>query len=88
MNDTPNHISKKQLKIWLAKSVAVRFELAMATIDEINKQTEARIREQNPNISEGELRVEFILQNYKDDLTPQYLQEVISWIRKKYQNRN
>lgn len=87
MKDTSDHISKKQLEIWLAKPIAERFQLAMSTIDEINKQTETRIREQNPSISEGELRVEFIRQNYKDDLPPQYLQEVIFWIRKKYQNR-
>ncbi|HEU5291521.1 MAG TPA: hypothetical protein VFU05_12815 [Cyclobacteriaceae bacterium] len=88
MNDTPDYISKKQLEIWLAKPVAERFQLALSTIDEINKQTEARIKKQNPDISEGELRVEFIRLNYKDDLTPEYMQEVVSWIRMKYQKLN
>jgi len=85
MKDTTEHISKKQLEIWLAKPIAERFQLAMSTIDEINMQTEARIRQQNPSISESELRIEFIRQNYKDVITPQYLQDVISWIRKKNQ---
>jgi hypothetical protein len=87
MKDTSCHITKKQLEIWLAKPVAERFKLALSTIDEVNKQTEKRIKDANPNISEVDLRAEFIIQNYKHDLPPKYLQEVVAWIRKKNKNR-
>ncbi len=56
MTDTPNHIAKKQLEIWLAKPVAERFRLGCEMIDEVNKQTEDRIRKQSPGISEGDMR--------------------------------
>ena len=83
MNDTPDHIQKKQLTLWLAKPVSERFQIALDTIDEVNLQIETRIKQQTPNISDHEMRIEFILQNYRNDLSPSYLQEVFSWIRSK-----
>lgn len=83
MKDTPGHIQKKQLALWLAKPVSERFRIALDTIDEVNLQTETRIKQQNPDIADHEMRIEFILQNYKNDLSSSYLQEVFSWIRSK-----
>jgi hypothetical protein len=87
MTDTPEHIRKKQNEIWLSKPVAERFALACSAIDEMNKQTEDRIKRQNPGISEGDMRAEFIRQMYKDDLTAEYLEEVMKWVRGKYKEK-
>jgi DNA replicative helicase MCM subunit Mcm2 (Cdc46/Mcm family) len=83
MKDTHDHISKKQLEIWLAKPIAERFDLAFSAIDEINRQTEWRIRKQNPSMSDPEVRIEFIRQNYAE-LNAEYLQAVSDWIRMKH----
>jgi hypothetical protein len=87
MNDTPEHIRKKQVEIWLAKSVAERFQLGLEMIQEVNQQIEDRIRTQNPAFSEGEVRAEFIRQMYKDELPPEYLQDVIRWVLEKYRQQ-
>ena len=87
MTDTPDHIRKKQNEIWLSKPVAERFALACSAIDEMNKQTEDRIRRQNPGISGGDMRAEFIRQMYKDDLAPAYLEDVIQWVKEKYKQK-
>ena len=84
MTDTPNHIYKKQREIWLSKSLDERWMLACSAIDEVNAQTEYRIRKQNPGISEGNMRAEFIRQMYKDDLSLEYLEDVMKWVREKY----
>jgi hypothetical protein len=88
MTDTPEHIRKKQNEIWLSKPVAERFALACSAIDEMNKQTEDRIKRQNPGISEGDMRAEFIRQMYKDELAPEYLEDVMKWVREKYQEKS
>ncbi len=87
MTDTPDYISKKQLEIWLAKPVAERFRLACEAIDEVNAQTEQRIRNHHPGISEGDLRAEFIRQNYKDQLDPAYMEDIIKWVKEKYKDK-
>lgn len=87
MNDTPEHIRKKQNEIWLAKSVAERFQLGLEMIQEVNQQIEDRISTQNPAFSEGEVRAEFIRQMYKDELPPEYLEDVIRWVLENYRQQ-
>jgi hypothetical protein len=87
MTDTPDHIRKKQHEIWMSKSLEERWMLACSAIDEVNAQTEYRIRKQNPGISEGDMRAEFIRQMYKDDLAPWYLEDVIKWVKEKYKQK-
>lgn len=84
MNDTPDHIRKKQREIWFSKPQEERVRLGLELIQEVNKQLEDLIRTQNPNFSEGEIRVEFIRQMYKDDLSPEYLEAVSQWVLEKY----
>ena len=83
MTDTPEHIYEKQREIWMSKSLEERWMLTCSAIDEVNAQTEYRIKRQNPGISEGDMRAEFIRQMYKDDLTPEYLEDVIQWVKGK-----
>ena len=87
MTDTPDHIYEKQREIWMSKSLEERWMLTCSAIDEVNAQTEYRIKRQNPGISEGDMRAEFIRQMYKDDLTPEYLEDVIQWVREKYKQK-
>lgn len=87
MTDTPEHIYEKQREIWMSKSLEERWMLTCSAIDEVNAQTEYRIRKQNPGISEGDMRAEFIRQMYKDDLAPAYLEDVIQWVKEKYKQK-
>ncbi len=84
MSDTPDHIKKKQREIWFSKPQEERMRLSLELIQEVNEQIDYRIRTQNPNFSEGEIRVEFIRQMYKDDLSPEYLAAVSQWVLEKY----
>jgi hypothetical protein len=87
VTDTPDYIRKKQLEIWLSKSVAERFKLGFELIDAVNQQTLDRIKQQNPKFSEGDLKAEFIRQMYKDELDPDYLQDVMEWVKQKYREK-
>lgn len=87
MNDTPDHIRKKQLEIWLSKSVEERFKLGFELIDAVNQQLQDRIKEENPGMSEGELKAEFIRQMYKDDLDADYLKDVMEWVKQRYREK-
>jgi len=84
VKDTPDHIFQKQLEIWLAKPEPERFRLTLDAIDEVNAQTEQRIRTQHPGIADGDLRAEFIRENYQDELDPIYLESIMKWVREKY----
>ena len=87
MTDTPDYIRKKQLEIWLSKPLAERFRLGFELIDAVNQQTLARIKRENPEFSEGELKAEFIRQMYKDELDTDYLKDVMEWVKKKYREK-
>ena len=39
------------------------------------------IRQEHPDISEKDLKIEFIKRYYKKDLSPEYLNNVIQWIK-------
>ena len=88
MNDTPDHIRKKQREIWFSKPLEERMRLGLELIQEVNQQIEDRIRTQNPTFSEGEIRAEFVRQMYKDELSAQYLEDVTQWILEKYSQRS
>jgi hypothetical protein len=88
MNDTPDHIRKKQREIWFSKPLEERMRLGLELIQEVNQQIEDRIRAQNPTFSEGEIRAEFVRQMYKDELSEEYLEGVTQWILEKYSQRS
>lgn len=88
MNDTPDHIRKKQREIWFSKPLEERMRLGLELIQEVNQQIEDRIRTQNPTFSEGQIRAEFVRQMYKDELSAEYLEDVTQWILEKYNQRS
>jgi hypothetical protein len=87
VTDTHDYIRQKQNEIWLAKPIEERMRLGLELIQEVNEQTEDRIRTQNPKFTEGEVRAEFIRQMYKNDLSPEYLEAVTQWVIEKYRQR-
>lgn len=88
MNDTPDHIRKKQREIWFSKPLEERMRLGLELIQDVNQQIEDRIRTQNPTFSEGQIRAEFVRQMYKDELSEEYLKDVTQWILEKYSQRS
>ncbi len=55
MNDTPEHIRKKQAEIILLKSFEQRFMMGIEMMELGYYEVKNRIKRDNPNISEGEL---------------------------------
>ena len=88
MNDTPDHIRKKQREIWFSKPLEERMRLGLELIQEVNQQIEDRIRTQNPTFSEGQIWAEFVWQMYKDEFSQEYLEGVTQWILEKYSQRS
>ncbi|MCS6973277.1 MAG: hypothetical protein N2044_05800 [Cyclobacteriaceae bacterium] len=84
MTDTPDHIRKKQMEIWLSKPVEERFRLGMEFINLVHRQMLSRLREQHPEYTEGELKAAFVYELYKDDLPEDYLKDVMNWMRERH----
>lgn len=83
MNDTPEHIHKKQVEIMLAKSQTERFLMGLQMMEDVREIVINSIKNERPGISEKELKVEFIKRYYKNDLSEEYLNDVIRWINER-----
>ncbi len=83
MNDTPEHIHKKQVEIMLAKSQAERFLMGLQMMEDVREIVINSIKNERPGISEKELKIEFIKRYYKNDLSEEYLNDVIRWINER-----
>jgi hypothetical protein len=83
VNDTPNHIHKKQVDILLAKSMTERFEMGLQMMEDVRQMVINSIRSDDPGISEKALKIEFIKRYYRNDLNEDYLNDVIRWINPK-----
>jgi len=83
MNDTPEHIHKKQVEIILGKSKAERFLMGLQMMEDVRQIVINSIKNERPGISEKELKVEFVKRYYKNDLSEEYLNDVIRWIKER-----
>lgn len=83
MEDTPTHIHQKQLEIILSKTMQERLAMGLQMMEDTRLIVMRGIRQQNPGISETEVKIEFIKRYYKDDFTPEYMEDVIRWFRQK-----
>ena len=61
MTDTPEYIRRKQNEIWLAKSPQERVRLGFEMIEDAFKMTRFFIQQQNPDISERDLKIAVFL---------------------------
>lgn len=86
MTDTPEHVRRKHLEIWLSKPVEERFRLGLELIELVNEQIKSRIRQQHPEYSKGQVMASFVYEMYKDDLPEDYLKDVMRWIQEKHDN--
>jgi hypothetical protein len=84
MTDTSPEARKKQLEIILLKTKEERLLMALQMMDDVRLLVLEGIRRHKPKISEADLKIEFIKQYYKHDLTPEYLEGVFHWIKEKY----
>lgn len=81
MNDTPDYIHKKQLEIILSKSMPERILMGLQMMDDARFIVLNSIRKDNPGITEADLKIEFIRRYYKNDLSEEYLNDVIRWFK-------
>ena len=84
MTDTPDHIHRKQLEILLSKSIEERFLMGLEMMEEVRQIVRNSIRLQNPGISEKSITMEFIRRYYKNDLSTEYLEDVMRWMEQKH----
>jgi hypothetical protein len=79
--DTPKHIHKKQLDIFMNKPVEERFRLGMQMVDDMKSLIEERIRIKNSGISDLDLKIEVFKKMYRKDLSEDYINRVVEWMR-------
>jgi len=81
MLDTPDYILKKQFEIINSKSIKERekliFDQTMSAIEIIKK----RIKLQNPEISDKELKIEFFKIFYKNDFSEVEMNKIVDFFR-------
>lgn len=76
MKDTPNEIMIIQHEIFFTKSLEQRFLLAMQMIDDGVSLCRASIKNEQPNISEKELKVELFKKIYSTDFSEYEFQKI------------
>lgn len=82
MQDTSNEIRKKHFEIIFSKTQQERFSMGVQMMEDVRTITLNSIRSQNPGITDVELKIEFIKRYYKNDLSPQHLEDVVKWLKK------
>lgn len=81
MNDTPKHISKKQFEIINKRSDAEKIEKLFELTELSRSIILGQLREKHPEMSERELIAELFKIFYKNDFTPEKLDEIAESIR-------
>ncbi len=88
MNDTPDHITKKQFEIFynkpLSEKIRSLFEMTELSRNIILNQ----LRLKNPEMSEAGLQIELFRIFYRDDLSPDIIERVAEKMREFHQNLN
>ncbi|HEX5168839.1 MAG TPA: hypothetical protein VFW11_06680 [Cyclobacteriaceae bacterium] len=83
MNDTPEYIHKKQLEIILSKSTQERILMGLKMMEDARLIVLNSIKKDHPGISEKDMKIEFIKRYYKNELSEEYLNDVIRWIKER-----
>jgi len=77
MNDTPEHVRKIQYDIIMSKTPEERFMMGIGMMDDVRRMVEGSIREQNPGISEIDLKVAVFKRYYSKDFSAGELNNII-----------
>ncbi len=81
MQDTPKHIIEKQREIIHAKSPDERFMIGVEAINFGRMMVESSIRQNNPQISEVDLKVETFIRCYSQTFDPAELNTILTKLR-------
>jgi hypothetical protein len=88
MNDTSEHMRKKQAEIMLAMTPYERFMQGIEMIEYVRTIAENSIRRQNPGISPLDLKIEMFRKYYKTDFPADQIKEIENWMRKKEEQQH
>lgn len=81
MTDTPAYIHQKQLDIYNRMTAGERIEVCLIMATEGRRLVKMRIRQTNPDWSEGEVAVATFKRIYRNDFTLEKLDEIAESIR-------
>lgn len=83
MSDTTPEIQKIQMEIMLAMTEEERFRHGADMIDYTRKIVENSIREENPGISEDNLKAIVFKRYYGSEFPPDELEKIMEFLRKR-----
>lgn len=81
MHDTPQHIQTLQQHIYASKPVEARIFSTMNMLQCAISQAKQLIQEENPQLSETEIKIEFIRRYYGQELGEETLTKIATKIR-------
>jgi hypothetical protein len=85
MQDTSDEMRRKHYEIIMGKSPQERFLMCLEMMDDVREIVLNSIRKQNPEISQTDLKIEFVKRYYKNDFTPEKMEDIVGWFKSKSQ---
>ncbi|MCF6239924.1 MAG: hypothetical protein L3J74_01110 [Bacteroidales bacterium] len=87
MNDTPEHIYKKQFEITFEQPLKERLENIFEMTELARNIIQNRIKSQNPGISDIDLKIKLFKIFYKTDFDKQTFDSIIDDMQKYYAHK-
>lgn len=81
MNDTPEHMAKKQFEIIAAKPLEERLRMGFEMIEMSRGIIKSRIKEKNPGMSDMDLKAELFKTFYRFDFEEDELKRISEHLR-------
>ncbi len=85
MNDTSPQMREKQLEVNYSKSSAERAMMGVDMTDSVKRIVTNSIRNKHPEYTELELKVAVFRRYYKNDFTPEKMEEIIAGMKAYHQ---
>jgi len=86
--DTPDHIARKQFEILVSKTPDERFVILDRFIDFGRKLVESNIKNNNPDISELDLKIAVLKRNYSTCFSNDVMEKIIVSLTDFYNKSN
>ena len=86
--DTPKEIRKIQNQIFFQKTVQERFEIGIQMINDGKKIVERNIKNENPQISEIDLKIAVFERFYKNDFSEEKIKDIILGFKEHYNSQS
>jgi hypothetical protein len=87
VHDMPDHILQMQVDIVLAKPPHERLKIAGEMMQMVWHQAEGRVKRRWPDLTLPELKVKIFEEIYRDDFTPEQLQDITQKMYEFWQNK-